>query len=75
MVAACDEHGKFAATVGTLDNVAELLEMGFLYVNIGSDVTSLNKVCQNIVRKFEEATQKNSSAKKTKKKAAASKIY
>jgi 4-hydroxy-2-oxoheptanedioate aldolase len=75
MVAACKEHGKFAATVGTLDNLEELLDMGFQYVNLGSDVTSLGKVCRNTMSQFEAATQKNTPAKKTKKKAADSKIY
>jgi len=56
MVDACRAHGKFAATVGTLNNLAELLEMGFQYVNIGSDVTSLNPVCCNIVQQFQAAT-------------------
>ncbi len=74
MVAACQENGKFAATVGTLDNLAELLEMGFQYVNIGSDVTSLNGVCQNITRKFQEATSKSSQKSGSKKKGS-SKLY
>jgi 4-hydroxy-2-oxoheptanedioate aldolase len=72
MVAACKEHGKFAATVGTLDNLEELLDMGFQYVNLGSDVTSLGKICRNTISQFEVATQKNTSAKK---KTVDSKIY
>lgn len=75
MVAACREHGKFAATVGTLDNLAELLEMGFQYVNIGSDVTSLSSVCRHITSTFQETTTKAPPRKSAKGKGASSKIY
>ena len=75
MVAACREHGKFAATVGTLDNLEELLEMGFQYVNLGSDVTSLTKVCRNTIGIFQEATSKTFSKKNGSKQKAPNKIY
>jgi len=74
MVAACQEHGKFAATVGTLDNLAELLDMGFQYVNLGSDVTSLGKVCAHTISTFEELAQKQATPKRSRKKASSS-IY
>lgn len=37
------KHGKFAGTVGTAENAAELAEMGYQFINIGSDVTALSE--------------------------------
>jgi 4-hydroxy-2-oxoheptanedioate aldolase len=75
MVAACKEHGKFAATVGTLDNLEELLDMGFQYVNLGSDVRAVGNACENTISKFQEATSKAPSKKNGSKQKVSTKIY
>ena len=36
-------HHKFAGTVGTVENAAMLAEMGYQFINIGSDVTALSE--------------------------------
>lgn len=41
MVAACKRHGRLAGTVAGVGNVAQLLDEGFLFLNLGADVTLL----------------------------------
>ena len=43
MVAACKRHGRLAGTVAAVETVPQLLEEGFLYLNVGSDVGLLGK--------------------------------
>ncbi|NMA21428.1 MAG: aldolase [Lentisphaerae bacterium] len=42
-------HGKFAGTVGSLGNYLELVKMGYRFINIGSDVTTLAATYTEIV--------------------------
>lgn len=44
-----NKYGKFAATVGTVDNFKELTAMGYHFVSIGADVAGLKNYCQQIV--------------------------
>lgn len=37
-----NKYGKFAGTVGSKDNAAELVAMGYQFVNLGADVVALN---------------------------------
>jgi len=43
MVAACKRHGRLAGTVAGVASVPELLDEGFLFLNVGSDVGLLGK--------------------------------
>jgi 4-hydroxy-2-oxoheptanedioate aldolase len=43
MVEACRVNGRLAGTVASLESVPELLEEGFLFLNVGSDVGHLGK--------------------------------
>jgi len=43
------KHGKFAGTVGSLGNAAELMEMGYRFLSLGADVVGLNGYFDNIV--------------------------
>jgi len=36
-------HGKFAGTVGSVDNLDELVEMGYRFVSLGADVVALGQ--------------------------------
>ncbi len=45
-------HGKFAGTVGSPANLAELIEMGYRFVSIGADVVGLSQYCNEIVSEF-----------------------
>lgn len=44
-------HGKFAGTVGGPDNLAELVEMGYRFVNVGADVIALMAYCQDVLKR------------------------
>jgi len=41
-------HGKFAGTVGTPDSFAELVDMGYQFVNVGADVLGLTQYFQGL---------------------------
>jgi len=47
------KHGKFAGTVGSLDNLRELVDMGYQFINIGADVLGLVDYFKHIVEGFE----------------------
>ncbi|WP_353124386.1 HpcH/HpaI aldolase family protein [Parapedobacter pyrenivorans] len=49
---AANKYGKFAATVGSMANLRELLDMGYHFVSIGADVVGLKNYCQDIVKAF-----------------------
>jgi len=44
-------HGKFAGTVGGPDNVDELVEMGYQFINIGADVVALMAYCKDLLQR------------------------
>lgn len=47
-----NKHGKFAATVGSADNLDELIAMGYHFVSVGADVVGLKDYCRAIVGAF-----------------------
>lgn len=47
-----NKYGKFAATVGTVDNLQELHDMGYHFVSVGADVVGLKTYCQSIIQLF-----------------------
>jgi 4-hydroxy-2-oxoheptanedioate aldolase len=51
-------NGKFAGTVGTLDSLPELIDMGYQFVNVGADVLGLIDYYKNIVFKAKQITDK-----------------
>lgn len=51
---ACLRHGKFAGTVGSIANLAELVELGYRFVNLGSDVRTLSMQCREITTVFSQ---------------------
>ncbi len=46
------KNGKYAATVGSPDNLKELVEMGYTFINMGADVIGLSSYCSNLVKEF-----------------------
>lgn len=46
------KHGKYAATVGSLGNLDELIDMGYQFISIGADVIGLADYCKRIVDGF-----------------------
>jgi len=47
-------HGKFAGTASGVDNVAELLAMGYRFLSIGADVVALGAYCDELLARFTE---------------------
>ena len=50
----CAAHGKFAGTVGSLENMDELIELGYRFINIGSDVRGLGLLGQQLIGGWNE---------------------
>lgn len=46
------KHGKFAGTVGSTENLKELISIGYHFVNVGADVIGLTNYCQKLVSSF-----------------------
>ena len=49
------KHGRFAGTTGGLDNVEDLVKLGYRFVNIGADVLAISEYCKNIVSTFRKS--------------------
>lgn len=56
------KHGKFAATVGNMDNLAELIQAGFRFINLGSDVTTLAAHCRRTMAEAAEIVRTSGTA-------------
>lgn len=52
-----NKYNKYAATVGSTDNMNELIEMGYKFINVGADVIGLSNYCRNLVEKFNSKVQ------------------
>jgi len=48
------KNGKFAGTVGGLDNLKELIDMGYQFINIGADVIGLSDYFSKLVAGFKK---------------------
>lgn len=48
-----NKYGKFAATVGSIDNLQELHDMGYHFVSVGADVIALKNYCLSITKAFD----------------------
>jgi len=46
------KYGKYAGTVGSLNNLGQLIDLGYSFVNIGADVVGLNSYFRNLVDGF-----------------------
>ncbi|HBE43217.1 MAG TPA: aldolase [Bacteroidales bacterium] len=47
-----NKHGKFAATVGGIATLNELIDMGYKFISIGADVVGLNQYCGSLINDF-----------------------
>ncbi len=45
-------NDKFAGTVGSPANLAELINLGYRFLSVGADVVGLAQYCKNIVTAF-----------------------
>jgi 4-hydroxy-2-oxoheptanedioate aldolase len=55
---AARRHGKFAGTVGSLDNLQSLVDLGYQFVNLTADVTTLASTFYGVAQKFSQWQQK-----------------
>ena len=65
----CRAHGKFAGTVGSPANAADLVAMGYQFISIGADVIHLFNGCRDLLNQFREkvpAGKESGTEKKTK---------
>ena len=46
------EHGKFAATTGSINMLDEFLDMGYRFINIGADVVGMHQYCSSLMKTF-----------------------
>jgi 4-hydroxy-2-oxoheptanedioate aldolase len=46
------KYGKFSGTVGTPENLKELIDYGYQFVNLGSDVVGLKNYCHQLNDSF-----------------------
>jgi len=53
-----NKHGKFAATTGSISSLDELIDMGYKFINIGSDVVGINQYCNTLMDKFNQSIKK-----------------
>ena len=51
----CRAHGKFAGTVGSPEQAADLIGMGYRFLNIGADVIGVRENCLNLLERFAKA--------------------
>ncbi|MBQ7346358.1 MAG: aldolase [Clostridia bacterium] len=63
IAATARKHGKFAGTVGGVDNFETLVEMGYQFINIGSDVSALHSYNQGILNSLSKETREKGAAK------------
>lgn len=56
------KHGKFAGTVGGVQNVEALISQGYRLISIGADVIGINQYCNEI---FNQLTGKSESLQKS----------
>jgi 4-hydroxy-2-oxoheptanedioate aldolase len=51
------KYGKFAATTGNIQNLNELIDMGYRFISIGADVIGLTSYCNGLVKDFEKCVK------------------
>lgn len=51
------KHGKYAGTVGGVQNVEQLIEQGYRLISIGADVIGLNQYCNELFNQLSGKTE------------------
>ena len=54
---AAAKHGKFAGTTGTINNIDELIELGYKFITIGADVIGVGAYCRQLIAGFSKKIQ------------------
>ena len=61
-----NKYGKYAATVGGVENFSELVDMGYKFISIGADVVGLSTYCSGLMNSFNDLTTKSKNVAKKK---------
>ncbi len=48
------KHGKYAGIPANLENMEELVAMGYRFITLGADVVAVGAYCKNYINKFSE---------------------
>ena len=56
-----NKYGKFAATTGNISQLAEFIDLGYRFINIGADVIGLNQYCTGLINTFNKTINKQTS--------------
>ncbi len=59
VAALAHKHGKFAGTVGSLDNFDSLVEMGYQLICVGADVIALSEYFRKITQRIKRTQSTN----------------
>ena len=51
------KHGKYAGTTGTINNLDELLKLGYKFIAIGADVVGVGTYCRKLIDGFSKKTE------------------
>ncbi len=54
VVQAAKKHGKWAGTLASPETAADLVKMGYTFLNIGADVIGLNSYCDELISKWKK---------------------
>lgn len=57
------KYGKFAGTVGSPDNLNELISLGYHFISVGADVVGLKNYCEKLVSSFQGFSKDNDQKK------------
>jgi len=53
----CEKYGKMAGTVASPENVRQMVDLGYRFINIGADVLALSQYCKDMLAILAEATE------------------
>ena len=51
------KHGKFAGTTGSINNIDDLMKLGYKFINIGADVIGVGAYCKQLIEGFSNKTK------------------
>jgi len=52
------KHGKFAGTTGSINNMNDLIKLGYKFINVGADVIGIGTYCKQLIAGFSKNIEK-----------------
>lgn len=53
----CQRYGKMAGTVASFDNVRQIIDLGYRFINVGADVLAISRYCKDVLAALAAATR------------------